>query len=833
MALGNLGGFWRRTADFSIRYARAILVVAAVITVVLGAAMFRIETDTDLNGFIRPEARELADQIEAQFDEGGQLNLIFESRSDRSLLEPELLHKQLRIMQVLKERYSATTFSLVEGIDEGLLRVKRKSLLDYDAYTPIAEGILGLAGGRTVRDLEKVSRHMVSHPEAISFYAKLRIASAIGGSTEGPGARKTTYGTPYVKAIRAFARLDSDYSDEERRRILDEIPLLIQSMGEPDLNVFALNDQLMSQELDQRSRQNAMALGLTALLVDTLCLWFLFRSRRELLVVLTILGVASVWTFGTAALLGVRFSFFHLVALPILLGTGIDDTLVFGRRLAEERAKRSEFSEALRATFEGVGNAIVLTTFTTLIAFLITGATATTEIIRSFFLFVALSMLIVFLVSIFLQGAIRTELERRDRAAGREHLTSPPSPLEACTKLMTRGSRWMIQHGHPVLIVTGVLVVAAGMLATQVRSEMRREDLVRPGMQTYDASEAIDTYFGDSRVGYLLITGEVENPILVQKLKLLQEQLGNRPEVQQVLRKANVESIIDLIDKLRIRITSEMPVREVFDRITENQRTANYVLDQSFRDAAQYVVHKTGDQYDGLLMRFYTSGGHTSHALAATAAIEQELTALELDQIPGIDIRLGGGDIAYSTEAIYYVELLIRSFLLSLIANWIVLFLVWRRGLPSFMAIAPVVVAVTLIVGMMGIFGIRLNILNVAVGAIAIGLGLDYPIHLIERFLEEREKGRSSAEATATALDTMGPHILASALTTVMGFGAACVLALPMAVSFGLLTGAAIALVYLASMLVLPVLLVRWGDRLQLGRPADLDELHELRSYTG
>jgi predicted RND superfamily exporter protein len=66
-----------------------------------------------------------------------------------------------------------------------------------------------------------------------------------------------------------------------------------------------------------------------------------------------------------------------------------------------------------------------------------------------------------------------------------------------------------------------------------------------------------------------------------------------------------------------------------------------------------------------------------------------------------------------------------------------------------------------------------------------------------------------------------GPHILASALTTVMGFAAACVLALPMAVSFGLLTGAAIALVYLASMLVLPVLLVRWGDRMRLGRDGE------------
>ena len=224
MAVGNPTGLWRRTADFSIRHARAILVVAAVVTLGLGSAMFEIETDTDLNGFIRPEARELADEIEAHFDEGGQLNLIFESRSDRSLLEPELLHKQLRIIQALKERYRVTTFSLVEGIDAGLKRVKRKSLLDYDEYTPIAEGILGLGrGAHGSRSRKGEPPHGLA-PEAISFYAKLRIASAMGVTMEGPGARETTYGTPYVKAIRAFARLDSGYSDEKRRRILDEIP---------------------------------------------------------------------------------------------------------------------------------------------------------------------------------------------------------------------------------------------------------------------------------------------------------------------------------------------------------------------------------------------------------------------------------------------------------------------------------------------------------------------------------------------------------------------------------------------------------------------------------
>jgi predicted RND superfamily exporter protein len=663
-----------------------------------------------------------------------------------------------------------------------------------------------------VRDLEKASRHLVSHPEAIAFYAKLRIASAMGVTMEGPGARETTYATPFVKAIKAFVRLDAGYSNEDRKRIVQEIPPLARSLAGPELDVYALNDQLMSLELDLRSRQNAALLGLTAFSVDALCLWLLFRSRRELLIVLTILGTASLWTFGVAGMIGMRLSFFHVVALPILLGTGIDDTLVFGRRLAEERSKAVDFTSALRATFGGAGNAIILTTFTTLIAFLITGLTATTDVVESFFLFVALSMVIVFVLSTFLQGAIRTELERRDRSVGRSEPSSPSSILEPVALRLAGGARQFMGHPRFVILGSALLFVVAAGFATRLESKLTRDDMVRAGMQTYDAHRAHEKYFGENRVGYLVIQGEVENPLLLAKLKLLQERLSERDEIEQILRTANVDSIINLMDKLGVRVTPQMPVRTVFDEIVANERTADYVLDRSYREAAEHVLHRSADGYDGLIMRFYTNGSETGPVLAAMRAIEEELAALEIESIPGLRIRLGGGDVAYSIESLYYVDLLIRSFLMSLVANCFVLMLVWRKALPALLAIVPVVLSVTVILGCMGGLGVHLHFLSVAVGAIAVGLGIDYPIHLIERFQEERRNGLTPFEASVRALATMGPHVTASALTTVVGFGAACVVALPLAVSFGLLTAAAIGLVYLASIFVLPVVLVRFGD---------------------
>ena len=83
-----------------------------------------------------------------------------------------------------------------------------KSLLDYDEYTPFAEALFALSGPRTVRDLEKVSRHFTSHPEAIHFYAKLRAAGALLPGVMGGGASDWKFSVPYIKAIKVLVEIE-------------------------------------------------------------------------------------------------------------------------------------------------------------------------------------------------------------------------------------------------------------------------------------------------------------------------------------------------------------------------------------------------------------------------------------------------------------------------------------------------------------------------------------------------------------------------------------------------------------------------------------------------
>ena len=224
-----------------------------------------------------------------------------------------------------------------------------------------------------------------------------------------------------------------------------------------------------------------------------------------------------------------------------------------------------------------------------------------------------------------------------------------------------------------------------------------------------------------------------------------------------------------------------------------------------------------GPVYDGLLLRYFVTGEESSRSLAAVAAIWKEIGVLGLDRIPGVEVRVGGGDVIYPLESVYYAETLARSFAYALAGNLLVLWIAWRRIGKALLATAPVVVAATIVIGMMPVFDVPLNALNLGVSAILVGIGIDYPIHWIERYDEERAvRNRPPREAATIALEEMGPHLLAGMLTTAIGFCAATVMLLPMSTSFGLTMGAAIALVYLLTMFALPALVVA-GDERRLG----------------
>ena len=145
---------------------------------------------------------------------------------------------------------------------------------------------------------------------------------------------------------------------------------------------------------------------------------------------------------------------------------------------------------------------------------------------------------------------------------------------------------------------------------------------------------------------------------------------------------ANVDSVVGLIEKLGIRISPEMDVDERLR--TRSHERSNVGLHDRHELRRSLRVRRPSTRrreaiptYDGLLLRYFVTGEESSRSLAAVAAIRREIEELGIDRIPGVEVRIGGGDVIYPLESVYYAETLARSFAYALAGNLLVL---WVAG---------------------------------------------------------------------------------------------------------------------------------------------------------
>lgn len=138
--------------------------------------------------------------------------------------------------------------------------------------------------------------------------------------------------------------------------------------------------------------------------------------------------------------------------------------------------------------------------------------------------------------------------------------------------------------------------------------------------------------------------------------------------------------------------------------------------------------------------------------------------------------------------------------------------------------VRPLMGAVALAMGVCWAFGFaaitvgHLNMLSVVLAPLLIGIGMDYGIHLLSRYEEERGHGQPIREALERALKGAGPGILHAAVTTAVALYTLMLTRISALQELGFITGSGLLLTLASTFLVLPPLLVLW-DRRKAGSP--------------
>jgi predicted RND superfamily exporter protein len=114
----------------------------------------------------------------------------------------------------------------------------------------------------------------------------------------------------------------------------------------------------------------------------------------------------------------------------------------------------------------------------------------------------------------------------------------------------------------------------------------------------------------------------------------------------------------------------------------------------------------------------------------------------------------------------------IQSLALALVLIFIMLWLTLRRITAALAGLLPIAITIGAILGMLSITGFQLNIMTANLSAIAIGVGVDYSIHLISGIYYYRREGMDRQESLRAALTTVSRPVLANAFGLAIGLSA-------------------------------------------------------------
>jgi hopanoid biosynthesis associated RND transporter like protein HpnN len=175
---------------------------------------------------------------------------------------------------------------------------------------------------------------------------------------------------------------------------------------------------------------------------------------------------------------------------------------------------------------------------------------------------------------------------------------------------------------------------------------------------------------------------------------------------------------------------------------------------------------------------------------------------------PGIQAGVTGPDALASDEIVTAQRDSTLATLVSFTVSVALFFLLWKGLAVPIRAILSVAVGICWTLGFTTLTVGSLNILSAMFVPILIGMGVDYNIYFLERYGEERAKGRNPFDALESTFRTVGGPTATGALTTVVAFYSLTLTNFKGLVEMGFITGSGLLLCLLSAFTVFPALLI-------------------------
>jgi predicted RND superfamily exporter protein len=251
--------------------------------------------------------------------------------------------------------------------------------------------------------------------------------------------------------------------------------------------------------------------------------------------------------------------------------------------------------------------------------------------------------------------------------------------------------------------------------------------------------------------------GDIKDPRIMKKIDALEHELQAMPEV------GNTTSIARVVRQMSRALND--PAEEWYDKIPDDRNAVAQYFEL-------YSMSGDPDDFEKMVDFPYEHALLTARLnTASTKKMDHVIDRVGQRTDGDPDVALIGGFGSILSELAHkVVDGQLLSLGLAIVVIGILLMILFRSFVAGLISAIPLAISITTLFGLMGIFRIELNVATAMLSSIMIGVGVDYTIHYLWRFREERQNGLNPQDAAKKTLTTTGRGIVFNALSVIVGF---------------------------------------------------------------
>jgi len=494
------------------------------------------------------------------------------------------------------------------------------------------------------------------------------------------------------------------------------------------------------------------------LLVIVLVLWVILRSAKSTFFTMLVVIFSTIWAFGLMAAFNIPVYAVSTMIPVMLIAIGVADGihLYSHLHLFLLQNPNAGKKEATLDMLAGMWKPVAMTSVTTAIGF-ISLVTSQVYPIKYFGLFTAFGVMAAMLFSlvlipagIMIFGLPKWKKPSKDISVGKKNFS------------YTFAEK-VVKYKYLTIIGTAVIIIVSLTGISKVWINSSFLDKFEKDSDIVLTDKFINKNFGGTSSLNVILEGNDENilkdPMVLEMIDKLQN------EVEQLEIVGNSFSLADYLKRMNKVLHADDPI---YDTIPpSSDLIAQYLLLYEMSGDPDNLWKVTDYKYKKANITFQLKSDNSKAINSVIAMIKKHVPYF---QEKGVTVKYAGSGY----KALVFTDLILEGQIISLIMSLVIvialLALMFKNLTLGFIGAIPIIITAIISFGVMGLFNIPLSTTTALVSSIAIGIGIDYAVHFIERYkIHALETGDKDLTIRMT-MHHSGRAIIFNAIVVIAGF---------------------------------------------------------------